>query len=190
MPASLIRGASLTLRPVGADDGPLLRRIFASTRDDLACLPLPEAQKAQLIEMQFRAQDGQFRGQYPGARFDLVLLDGAVAGRLYVDHREDEIELIDIALLPQYRQHGIGSALLRQLLGQAAAGGCRLLLQVARNNRALRLYQRAGFEIFADSGVYFSMEWNPEKRPGTVPRASLHSQLDNKEHGYVPTIYG
>ena len=57
-----------------------------------------EEEKECFLDFQFGAQHDYYREQFPDARFDLVLVDGEPAGRLYVHRREDEIRLIDIAL--------------------------------------------------------------------------------------------
>lgn len=168
-PADAKAAIAPALRPVQPADEAVLRRIFASTRaDDLACMPLTDSQKQQLLDMQFRAQDGQYRRDYAQASFDLLLVAGEVAGRLYLDRSEDAILLIDISLLPQYRGSGLGSAVLRALQDEATAGGRSIELNVMRTNRALRLYQRLGFVVTADSGVYYSMQWDCVRQPGTA----------------------
>ena len=56
-------------------------------------------------------------------------------------------------ILKEYRGKGIGTRLLRQmldLLGQEGYG--QVSLSVQKENHALRLYQRAGFEVVADRG--------------------------------------
>lgn len=59
----------------------------------------------------------------------------------------DEAELLTIAVRPEARGRGLGSALLRDVLTAAAARGAgRMLLEVAADNAAaLALYRREGF---------------------------------------------
>jgi ribosomal protein S18 acetylase RimI-like enzyme len=110
--------------------------------------------------MQFAAQYQQYRTMYPEARFDVILLDDRPIGRLYVARREDEILLIDIALLPEYRNAGIGTRLLRDLLAEAAQAGKPVRGHVQKGNPAQRLYERLGFVRMADRGVYWLIEWS------------------------------
>jgi ribosomal protein S18 acetylase RimI-like enzyme len=111
--------------------------------------------------MQFEAQDAYYREHYHPASFDAVELDGQPVGRLYVARWEDEIRIIDIALLPAHRGRGIGTALLRGLLNEAAGAGKRLSIHVEKHNPALRLYARLGFTTVADRGVYLLLEATP-----------------------------
>ena len=59
---------------------------------------------------------------------------------------------MDIALLPEYRGRGIGTALLEELLVEADATGRRVTIHVERFNPARRLYERLGFVEAGDPG--------------------------------------
>ena len=96
-----------------------------------------------------------------GTSFDVVLMDGEPGGRLYVHRGESEIRIVDIALLPEHRGDGIGTALLRDLLNEADAAGKRLTIHVERMNPALRLYDRLGFTVAEDKGAYLLLERLP-----------------------------
>ena len=147
------------LRPVEPYDERFLRRVYASTRaEELAVVPWDEAQKEAFIRAQFAAQDRWYREHYPGASFDIVLIDGEPAGRLYVHRGESEIRIVDMALLPEHRGNGVGTSLLRDLLAEAEADGKRVTIHVERLNPALRLYERLGFSVAEDKGVYLFLE--------------------------------
>jgi len=72
-----------------------------------------------------------------------------------------EFVLVDIALLPDARGMGIGAALIADLLTEAERAGKPVSLHVAKDNRARRLYERLGFEICEDTGMYFKMSCHP-----------------------------
>jgi ribosomal protein S18 acetylase RimI-like enzyme len=153
----------LRLRPARASDRALLFQVYASTRaDELAVVPWDEPTKQAFLAQQFEAQDVHYKRHYPDASFELIEVDGQPAGRLYVDRRDEEIRIIDIALLPPFRGRGIGGALLSELLDEADASGRKLSIHVERENRARMLYQRLGFTVAADDGgVYLLMERPP-----------------------------
>ncbi len=154
----------ITLRPVTPDDEPFLYHVYAGTREDeLAPLDWDEARKDEFLRMQFNAQHRFYQEQFPSADFDIILAGDQPIGRLYVDRRDDEIRIVDIALLPKHRNAGIGSALLEDLLAEAAAVGKPVRIHVERFNPALPLYQRLGFNQVTDNGVYYLMEWSPEE---------------------------
>jgi ribosomal protein S18 acetylase RimI-like enzyme len=87
----------------------------------------------------------------------VIVAGGEDAGRLYVARWEDEIRIVDIALLPEFRGRGIGSALLRDLIDEAEAAGRPLSIHVEQNNPARPLYDRLGFEEAGEFGVYVLM---------------------------------
>jgi ribosomal protein S18 acetylase RimI-like enzyme len=152
----------LTLRPIREEDTPFLYRLYASTRvEELAPLDWDDARKEGFLQMQFEAQHRDYRARFLEARFDIVEQAGEAIGRLYVDERPEEIRIIDIALLPEYRNAGLGSRLLGELLDRARAYRKPVRIHVEKLNPARRLYERLGFVAVSDVGVYELMEWSP-----------------------------
>jgi len=150
------------LRPVRPNDRDFLLRVYAATRDEeLRVVDWSDEQKAAFVRQQFEAQDAYYREHYDPATFDVIEVDGEPVGRLYVARWEDEIRIVDVALLPEYRGRGIGTALLRELLAEAAEAGKRLSIHVELNNPARRLYERLGFAPVEERGVYVLMEATP-----------------------------
>ena len=154
--------SAIRLRPVRSSDRDFLLAVYASTREEeLAPVPWTNAEKAAFIEQQFEAQDAYYRQHYAGATFEVIEADGAPVGRLYVARWKDEIRIMDIAVLPEHRGNGVGSSLLRDLLDEADAAGKSVTIHVERLNPALRLYERLGFSVAEDKGVYLFLERPP-----------------------------
>ena len=141
----------------------LLLRLYATTRaDEMAMVTdWTDEQKEAFVRMQFQAQHAWYQEHYGDAQFDVVLIDGVPAGRLYVHRRAKEIRLVDISLMPELRGRGIGGALLRELMAEAEAAGKPLTIHVEKFNPAMRLYLRLGFKPIEDRGPYDLMEWKP-----------------------------
>ncbi len=151
-----------TTRPITPEDREFLYRVYASTRaEEMELVDWSDEQKADFLRFQFDAQHKYYREQFPRAAFDLLLAGGEPVGRLYVDRRADEIRLIDIALLPERRGGGLGSAILERILAEAEAEEKPVRIHVEHNNRALGLYHRLGFRRIEEQGVYYLMEWSP-----------------------------
>jgi len=149
-----------TLRPITMQDMAFLYRVYASTREEeMAAWGWLAPQKEAFLQMQFNAQHAHYQQQFGDASFDLILLDGKAVGRLYLQRQKHELRIIDIALLTEYRDKGIGSALLQGILDQAAQADLPVRLHVEQNNPALRLYRRLGFCEIERQGVYRSLEW-------------------------------
>ncbi len=113
--------------------------------------------------MQFRAQSWNYRSAYIGAVDQIIELNDEPIGRLMVHETEAEILLVDIALLPQYHNLGIGTKLLQQLKSRSREAKKPLRLHVLLTSPGVRLYQRLGFTRIADDGVYMAMELLPER---------------------------
>lgn len=149
----------LAFRPIEADDLPFLARVYASTRwQELAPLPWTEAQKSAFLQSQFEAQHAHYQSHYPGALWLVIDCGSQPIGRLYLDRWQKEHRLIDIAVLPEYRGQGYGTALLRDLIDEAGAAGKPLSIHVERNNPAMTLYRRLGFCQVGEHGIYDLLE--------------------------------
>jgi len=159
-PAADAGAAGARLREATAGDQDFLCRVYASTRaEELALTDWSEEQKAQFCQMQFTAQDAHYREHYPTAQFSVIERQGVPAGRLFVDRWTREIRIMDIALLPEHRNAGIGTLFLQALMEEARADGKTLSIHVEKFNPALRLYDRLGFRPREDKGVYLLMDW-------------------------------
>lgn len=152
----------IRLRSVTEADLALLRRIYGSTRAaELEPVPWSDDQKREFLDFQFQAQHRYYLGQFPLASRDVIEVDGEPVGRLYLDPRDQEIRLIDIALLPEHCGQGIGGLLLQAVLEAGRDSGRMVSIHVEQNNPALRLYQRLGFEKLEEQGIYYLMRWTP-----------------------------
>ena len=159
-----MRGREVTFRPITPGDTEFLYAVYASTRqEELAVVDWSESDKDAFLRAQFTAQHQAYQGSYPGADFLVVLEDARPIGRLYLERRDGEIRIIDIALLPEHRNAGIGGAVLRDVLAEGARDGKRVSIHVEMFNPALSLYQRLGFQQREVRGVYYFMEWVPER---------------------------
>lgn len=153
----------LTLRSITTDDLPFLYQIYAGTRlEELAQTDWTAEQKAAFLQQQFTAQHDYYQANYTTARFQIIERQGQAIGRLYVDLWADQIRIMDIALLPYQRGHGVGTQLLEAILNEGRQAGLPVTIHVERFNPALRWYERLGFRVMEDKGVYYFLKWTPE----------------------------
>ena len=152
----------VTMRQASADDESFLYELYCSTRaEELAAWGLDESQRRTFLELQFHARQRHYDIAFSGAEHKIILCDDRLAGRILVYRSEHEIRLVDIALLPEYRQRGFGTKLIRDLLSEAAEKTMAVSLHVDKLNRAARLYERLGFSVVGDTGGSYKMEWQP-----------------------------
>lgn len=154
----------VTLRTFRPDELEFLLRLYATTREDeLRRVDWSDAEKRAFVRSQFELQHTHYQTHYAGADFDVILERGEPIGRIYVYCSPSEIRLMEITLLPERRNRGIGGALTAALCEEAARSGRRVVLHVEPWNPAHRLYARLGFEDAGEEGAYRRMEWSPPR---------------------------
>lgn len=157
------------LRPATPRDETFLRAVYASSREqELAPLTWSAAEKDAFLRQQYDRQEQHYRNAYQGAEWSVIVLDGRDAGRLILHRGEAAFEIMDIALLSEWRGCGAGTALVQRIMTEAAGAGVPVRLWVEHFNPAQRLYQRLGFVHTSDHGPHREYIW----RPGQAKMAS------------------
>jgi ribosomal protein S18 acetylase RimI-like enzyme len=153
-------GSRLTLRAACREDESFLFNLFCSIREpDFAFLG--ELERKKLLELQFAAQQRHYQANMPEAEHLIVLWDSGPIGRMILQQKNGELHLAEIALLPEYRNQGIGSILMKRLIKAEAEHGHTIRLHVYNQSEAARFYERLGFAIAKDDGAYLLMEKPP-----------------------------
>ena len=151
---------SVTLRPAVPEDEAFLFELYCSTRTmDIGRAGLEPAQQAAILEMQFNGQRRQYEMDFPEADHDIILLERRPIGRVMVQRPAEQNLGVDIALLPEHRNSGIGGMLINGLLDEARSAGRPFRIHVERSNPALRLYMRLGFRTVGETPTHLLMEW-------------------------------
>jgi len=92
----------------------------------------------------------------PGVRLTLAMLDDTPAGFAMIRSVADEAELLLLGVAPDFRRRGVGTALLRSVEADCAAGGIATLhLEVRATNDAVRLYTGHGFAKVGERRAYY-----------------------------------
>ena len=154
-------GGTLEVRPVAASDDEFLLSVYASTRaDELSQTDWSEEQKTTFLRWQFDMQRREYNARFPAAAYSLILVDQQPAGRIWVGEDNEQVRLLDIALLSEFQNRGVGTTLLRRLIDYSVGEGKILRHMVfVLNNNAERFYERMGFTTIDDLGAYKHMEW-------------------------------
>ena len=139
-----------------------LLSLYATTRaDELAQVDWNDEQKQAFVVHQFNAQHEHWQKHYTNTSWDLIEQDGVPIGRFYVARWAEEFRIVDIALLPETRNSGIGTRLIRDVFEEADSCGKKVTVHVEIYNPAQRLYERLGFTPAHEVGVYRLMERLP-----------------------------
>ena len=145
-------------RAATEDDRECLFEVFRNTRAPGDARPAhPESEREALLRARFNAREEQYREDYPLADFDVLTVDGEPAGNLYVDRGDDEFVIIDISLLPEFRNRGIGTAVIGRLVEEAGRLVLPVRALVRHHSRASRFWRRLGFERVGDDGTHYEI---------------------------------
>jgi ribosomal protein S18 acetylase RimI-like enzyme len=152
--------SEIKLEPAKPCHEDFLYQVFASTRNsEMAITGWSAEQQRSFLSMQYEAQRSSYLTQVPEAEYSIIRCDDEAAGRLIVDRTAEEIHIVDIALLPEFRNRGVGSVLMGRLLREASLDGKQVRLYVERFNPALHWYERLGFGALSAGPIYFEMVW-------------------------------
>ena len=154
--------SNLSFRGINEKDMDFLSQLYATTRwEELQRAPWDDAQRLAFLQEQFNAQHIHYQSHYPKAEYLVIEQDNEAIGRIYLDRDDVSICLIDIALLPQHKNQGIGTQLLKELLTEAQRDNKKVTIHVESFNPAYHWYVKHGFQQIEDRGVYQYMEWYP-----------------------------
>ena len=172
MPACAV--PTLSFRPITDADRLFLTAVYASTREEeLRQVDWAAEQKAAFVDMQFAAQHQHYQQHYTQADFLVILCNRVPCGRLYLARWSGEFCVVELTLLPAFRNLGLGTRLLAQILLEADAAEKPVRIHVEHNNPARHLYLRLGFVPIEDHGVHVLLERPHAGAPSTSPAGVL-----------------
>ena len=154
----------LHFRNLTVGDYPVLREMFYLS------LFVPDGEEPHpetVIDLPELAKyiDGIGReGDFGFLCLDDTIAIGAIWGRIFDEHNrgygfvDEQTPELGMAVIPEYRNRGIGQRLLTLFLQDAKERGHRAVsLSVDKRNRAKNLYNRAGFVIVKETEVDYVM---------------------------------
>lgn len=150
----------VSLCPVEPSHTDFLLKLFNECRPDLELIGgINEKQKEDIIFQQFTLEQEQLIKMYPDVEFNVVMLNEKPVGRIYIHHGETADRILEIGLLAEYRNLGIGRKLITTAIENAIKKNKSVRLQVAWfNQRAYKFYKEIGFRVIENQGVSFEME--------------------------------
>ena len=131
----------ITLRPATADDLPFARALYLDNM---------RAVTERVLVWDEARQTASFDARFVPAEVDIVVLDGEDIGWMQVAENEEALFLKQFFVHPDHQRRGIGTGLLRALIGRAAQAGKAVTLGVVKGNPARSLYERHGFRVTSE----------------------------------------
>jgi ribosomal protein S18 acetylase RimI-like enzyme len=188
-PISDLNDPAISLTPIRPADEPFLYQTFASTRsDEMALTGWNAEQQEAFLRMQYEAQRRSYLLQLPSAQYWMVRRDEIAVGRLILDRTTEEIHIVDIALLPEFRRLGIGSHLMRAIMNEASETAKAVRLHVERSNPALHWYERLGFGVVNSGPIYLEMVWWPRSEAPSKREQQTSGSESKVESGLCRSI--
>lgn len=119
-------------------------------------------QRDIFLTSQFQARQQDYRRRFPAAETSVVLVGGVAAGARIVDRGPEAIRLVDVALLSEYRNKGIGRQLATELMAEARRERKPIQAHALRESRALQFWKKLGFKVTTGGDdLYSAIEWRP-----------------------------
>jgi ribosomal protein S18 acetylase RimI-like enzyme len=154
---------TLRTRPEAESDAAFLLALHESVKGaEFALMPVSDPIRRQLLDMEFRAMTKSYRSDFPAGRFQVFTLNETPIGRLITDRDAGRFHIVYVALLPEWRNKGIGTVLMTSVLHEPRRRGVPCEATVAVNNLAsLRLWSRLGFTERRRDITDIVLEWRP-----------------------------
>ncbi|MGW2825676.1 GNAT family N-acetyltransferase [Streptomyces sp. NPDC001443] len=148
-------GAGWELRPAAETD----IEVIAELRADVMRPDLERLGRYDEHRVRQRLRDS-FSTRYTS----VVMADREFVGCVTVRPRDDRLWLEHFYLAPSHQGRGLGSAVLRTVLGRTDAQGMTVGLNVLQGSPARRLYERHGFVVESQDPVDVFMARPPGAR--------------------------
>jgi GNAT superfamily N-acetyltransferase len=156
-----IKPKTISLRPITKRDEPFLRKAYEASRDEEMkdVLWTSDAQREAFFRMQFDAQKIHYEKFFPDADFDIIEVGGKSAGRLIHSWGKENMHLVDMILLPEYRKQRIGTVLMDAIIKEVDRRGLSASVMYQKWKPYMeKFYGKYGYKTTQEHPWHFTME--------------------------------
>lgn len=173
-----LRDERFTLRAMTKADEEFVMNLYVASRwhEVEPLVDWTMAQKIAFLEHQHGLQHMHYLKAHPEGDFMILERENFDMARLYLDYREDEIQLCDISVARVVQRQGLGSWLIRSVQEEGYRLNKRVTLHVDTRNPAQRLYLGLGFMVVGQTDTHLRMEWQPVPLPAVNIQTSKPSE--------------
>jgi ribosomal protein S18 acetylase RimI-like enzyme len=125
----------ITLRPAVAQDFEYCEHLYFTGMKRII----------EELDLDLAAQAAGFSAQWALTQVRIISFGGVDVGWLQSEMREDGLFVAQLFVDGPFQRRGIGTEVMNQLIGEAAALHKSVSLAVVKINPAVRLYRRLGF---------------------------------------------
>ncbi|MGA9345332.1 MAG: GNAT family N-acetyltransferase, partial [Nocardioidaceae bacterium] len=152
----------ITTRPSLPADAEFMLELYAATHEEeLAELGWSLTENRSFVIMQAQSEEWKLGRRYPGMDHVTIGIDGTSIGRLLVCMREEVLHVVDLSLMPRFRGQGVGTQLMREIIGEAREEGVPIKIRVLKDSRSFQFVSRLGFDEPLDFGLHVEVTWTP-----------------------------
>jgi len=109
-------------------------------------------------------QDDFFREDFESAQIQIIQAFSNDIGYLQLNLEKNILHIVNILILPEFQNRGLGSEIIRDLIAKSRIKSCMLKLGVFKiNTRAIGLYKTLGFKVCGESKTHFMMQLQPDR---------------------------
>lgn len=153
---------------------------------------LPDEIRSRLAMQQYESYLSGIRASHPEAQHLVFSLPDAAhpapaAGMISLAECGDHLLVIDMAVLPHFRNRGIGALVLEAVMDMCRKTGQVMRGSVTPYNPARRLYARIGIKELDADHAYIPLEWHPEQpflpQPISSASGSAAAKGDTRRQG-------
>ena len=174
------------LRACTEADDAFLYDVFSTTwESEVAALPNQNLAQ-HVLRIQHIAQERRFASRHPRLERYVVVAAGENAGRLYISQSDALLEVVDLTLMPQFRDDGMGTRIFHDLCTHAAREDLTISLRVERRNeRATMLFTELGFDLVTVDDLDNHFEWTPVRIPSAMKEDRIPTAMKEDR---LPTV--
>jgi len=107
------------------------------------------------------AQEATFRQQWDLTQVRIISLDGSDVGWIQTMTQDDELFVAQMFVDRPFQRRGVGTEVMKRLIGEAALINQTMRLNVVKINPAVWLYERLGFRVINEDDRKFYMKRDP-----------------------------
>ena len=141
----------ITLRPALTQDFEYCKRLYFSGMNKII----------EELNLDRTAQAVGLQQQWILTQVHIITLDGSDVGWLQTKMQDDGLFVAQLFVDAPVQRRGIGTEVMNRLIADAARANHAVLLAVVKINRAVRLYERLGFQITHEDDRKFYMKRDP-----------------------------
>ncbi|MFT3795497.1 GNAT family N-acetyltransferase [Flavobacterium sp.] len=106
-----------------------------------------------------RDEDQLLRVNYLFDQAKIILYKGQNIGLLKLDEKENNVEIVQVQIDPQFQGKGIGRQIIQSVIENSLNRNKQISLSVLKQNPAKELYLRMGFKIIGEDDSSYLMQF-------------------------------